>query len=222
MASTQEKNTAPDTQQLLDKFAHPADCLAAWLMLEGAEVFAGAKPANLLNIRNHTRACGRNLYQLWLQHGNQLLELHNLQGMILTNRGSSLLLLLYRRTAVEELLQQPAVQRMLHKAGYPAESDLQSALSLLAQRCAGSDFPHEIGIFLGYPLKDVAGFMGLCRLPFSCQGPWKIYGAAGKSLDLAALFKQCRREMAERLNRYAISCQEQQPLLAKYCCASYN
>jgi hypothetical protein len=69
----------------------------------------------------------------------------------------------------------------------------------LASRFAGRAFPHEIGVFLGYPLKDVAAFMGWVRIPFACQGPWKIYGDPRESLRLAETFRCCRRSMAQRL-----------------------
>ena len=37
-----------------------------------------------------------------------------------------------------------------------------------------AEFPHEIGLFLGYPPEDVQGFLEnrLCK----CVGCWKVYG----------------------------------------------
>ncbi len=44
--------------------------------------------------------------------------------------------------------------------------------------------PHEIGFALGYPVKDVLGYMGL--LPLECTGVcgWKIYGDPSPSLQI--------------------------------------
>ena len=39
-------------------------------------------------------------------------------------------------------------------------------------------FPHEIGIFLGYPLADVAGFIRNKGRNCKCIGTWKVYGDA--------------------------------------------
>jgi hypothetical protein len=47
----------------------------------------------------------------------------------------------------------------------------------------------------GYPAKDVAAFMGLVKLPFACQGPWKIYGDPLQSLGLAEQYRCCRQRM---------------------------
>ncbi|WP_255396957.1 DUF3793 family protein [Geobacter sp. DSM 9736] len=55
-------------------------------------------------------------------------------------------------------------------------TNLEKTLSDLKSHLTGKSFPHEIGIFLGYSLKDVIGFMGWAPLPFTCQGPWKIFG----------------------------------------------
>ena len=45
------------------------------------------------------------------------------------------------------------------------------------------EFPHEIGFFLGYPTKDVLGFMGMNNLPLVGSGPWKMYGKLEESLS---------------------------------------
>ena len=36
-------------------------------------------------------------------------------------------------------------------------------------------FPHEIGLFLGYPLGDVAGFIRNRGKNCKCSGCWKVY-----------------------------------------------
>ena len=52
--------------------------------------------------------------------------------------------------------------------------------------CCSAEFPHEIGIFLGYPLHDVVGFIENRGQNFTCCGCWKSYGdpdAAQKHFD---------------------------------------
>jgi hypothetical protein len=91
---------------------------------------------------------------------------------------------------------------MLHRAGYALTGGTAAVLTELQERCrAGEGFPHEIGIFLGYPLKDVAAFLGWAAIPFTVQGPWKIYGQPEKSLDLAASHQRCREHMVRKLAR---------------------
>jgi hypothetical protein len=189
----------PGWQELSGRYPKDRDCLASFLVLELAEVLQGAKPANLVCLANKRRTCGRNLYLLWKEHGDALLSESGLKVWVLADRGSSLLLLLYCPQALGLLLEQKSVRVILGKAGYREPERLESTLGELEKRVAGEGFPHEIGVFLGYPLKDVVGFLGWARLPFTCQGPWKIFGDPRESLKLAETHRRCRCSMSEQL-----------------------
>lgn len=180
---------------------YPSDeeCLASFLVLELAEVLQGAKPANLVCLANKRRSCGRNLYRLWKEHGAALLEESGLKVRVLDDRGSSILLLLYSQEALGTLIAQKSVRIILGKAGYGNVHDFDSVLDELETRVTGDGFPHEIGVFLGYPLKDVIGFMGWVPLAFTVQGPWKIFGKPEQSLRLAECHRECRSRMSLRL-----------------------
>ena len=56
------------------------------------------------------------------------------------------------------------------------------------------EYPHEIGLILGYPLEDVKGFIsGACE---TCRGPWRAYGnaaAAQKSFERLAFIEHVFR-----------------------------
>lgn len=198
----QQPNVATTTMSLLEQFNDPLDCLTAHLMLECAEVLAGVKPANLISLVNRTRPCGRNLYLLWHQLGDQVLSrFSTLQIMMLHNKGTAVLLLCYSKTSLDQHLAHSGIRALLHKADYRPEAGTDALLDELKQRIAHNDaFPHEIGLFIGYPAKDVAAFMGLVKLPFTCQGPWKIYGNPGQSLSLADQFRHKRQYMGARLS----------------------
>ncbi|MRR53287.1 MAG: DUF3793 family protein [Deltaproteobacteria bacterium] len=181
------------------QFPDDRDCLAAFLAFEAAEVLAGVKPSALINLPDRQRSCGKNFFAIWKEHGQNLIRESSLEGTVLVERPESLLLFLYDRGALCRLLADKKAVAMLRKAGYAAEFDLDSLLTELGSRFVSGAVPHEIGIILGYPLKDVAGFMGISRRQFSCQGPWKIYGNPKESLLLAETHRQCRSRMAGRL-----------------------
>jgi hypothetical protein len=185
---------------LAQRFAEERECLASFLALETAEVLAGEKPANLVNLNNRRRPCGRNLYHLWQRHGRDLVAQSGLAVRELAERGHSRLLLLYRPQVLAALLAKANVSGFLRRAGYAAPVEPEAALTELQSRFSAAGFPHEVGVFLGYPLKDVAGFLGWVDLPVTGQGPWKIYGNPGPSLALADTFRACRCRMARRLN----------------------
>lgn len=188
---------------LARRFPDERACLASFLALEGAEVIAGVKPGNLVNVANRERPCGRNPYELWHSHSVTLLTGTELQARVLLDRGSSLLLYLYRSDLLQKVLNRPPVATILGNCGYRNPLNIAASLDRLQTSVARGAFPHEIGIFLGYPLKDVLAFMGCIDLPFACQGPWKIYGKPEQSLELADRFRQCRCHMSGRLQSCA-------------------
>lgn len=193
--------STPFQPQILERFDNPLDCLTAHLMLECSEVLAGVKPANLISLVNRTRSCGRNLYQLWRRHHEGLTDrFPDLTIRVLQSRQRAVLLLCYNRCHLERHLSHAGIRSLLQRAGYAAEGSGNSLLEELCRRIGEKgSFPHEIGLFIGYPAKDVAAFMGLVNLPFACQGPWKIYGNPERSLGLAEQHRCCRQRMGEIL-----------------------
>lgn len=198
-AHTTIKSSAQGVQpRVIEHFSDPLDCLTAHLMLECSEVLAGVKPANLISLVNRVRPCGRNLYQLWQFHHKGLaVRFSDITFKVLQTRERALLVLCYNRDHLERHLSHAGIRTLLHKAGYAAEASCETLLDELLDRIGKADsFPHEIGLFIGYPAKDVAAFMGLVKLPFACQGPWKIYGNPAQSLCLAEQYRCCRQRMS--------------------------
>ena len=46
------------------------------------------------------------------------------------------------------------------------------------------DFPHEMGVLLGYPLEDVKGFINNRGRIFLYTGYWKVYSDLQQKMDL--------------------------------------
>lgn len=180
--------------QVTSRFPNPLDCLTAHLVLECSETLAGLKPASLVSLVNRQRSCGRNLYQLWQLHGSQVSSaVPMLRFRVLQKSERALLLFCYHPEQLITHLSHPGIRTLLGKAGYDSTGNGEELLEELSGRIEDrASFPHEIGLFIGYPAKDVAAFMGLVKLPFTCQGPWKIFGNPEKSLCLAGSFRRIR------------------------------
>jgi hypothetical protein len=74
------------------------------------------------------------------------------------------LILAYRPKRLDADLKQKGVFTFLKQYGYK-RADSEYAISGLKERFAlQTSFPHEIGLFLGYPLTDVIGFIWDQRL----------------------------------------------------------
>jgi hypothetical protein len=183
------------------RFSDEQDCLASFIALETAEVLAGVKPANLIRVANRTQLCGRNLFQLWKRHSAALLRDSKLRVCCLRHDDGGSLMLFYRKDTLLRHLRSRPVARFLRQAGFDPRQDLHALLAELRRRFrAAGAIPHEIGLFLGYPVKDVAAYMGYISLPCTaCQG-WRIYGNPKPSLALKERFVQCRQLMADRLS----------------------
>ena len=206
-AATDAKELRPLWSMFTDRFPSEKECLAAYVALETAEILAEAKPASLLSIPNRKRSCGRNLYTLWKDHGHDLLADTPLQACELVDRGSSLMILFSHKLNFKKHLARRDITVLLNRAGHGNNITPDQILHRLSKQLQQGVFPHEIGLLLGYPPKDVAAFMGLITIPFTCQGPWKIYGNPGESLRLAERFRQCRNLMAEQLSLCASAVQ---------------
>lgn len=196
-------NHRPAWKQIAPRFSNEQDCLAAFIALEAAEVIAGVKPSALISIPNRPLSCGRNLFTLWHKHATAILGNTNISACHLKDQADAILVLFYQTEPFKAYLQRRDISTLLDKAGYTGPYTPEHAIAQLAARFATTEFPHEIGLFLGYPIKDVMAFMGWIKLPFACQGPWKMYGNPQQSLSLAQRFHECRRQMARLLDSSA-------------------
>jgi len=183
------------------RFQEPSECLFAHLMFECSEVLTGIKPANLISLVNRKRYCGRNLYQIWQEHNPRITEqLTNIKIQVIRDNANGILLFCYDPDQLESKLSHAGIRALLAREGYDTTKTGMELLTELFRRMqCNSSFPHEIGLFIGYPAKDVAAFMGIVNLPFTCQGPWKIFGNPEQSLDLAESFRCSRIEIGRML-----------------------
>ena len=68
---------------------------------------------------------------------------------------------------------------------------MQRSVARLKKRLAEDDFPHEIGVFLGYPLGDVVGFIENRGLNCKCVGCWKVYCNEHEAVKTFERYKKC-------------------------------
>ena len=103
------------------------------------------------------------------------------------------LLYLYRPSSLRRDFGTDEVAALLRKYGYTAD-DADACVQQLRTRIADAPaFPHEIGLFLGYPAEDVRGFIenraGGCK----CVGTWKVYGDEAAARRRFAQYEKCTR-----------------------------
>lgn len=109
-------------------------------------------------------------------------------------------LLIYERERMESYLNRTEHQTFLSIRGYQG-LPLSEKLEILAGRYegyqkSGGEFPHEIGLFLEYPLEDIEGFIvNQGRNALEC-GYWKVYGDVERAREIFELYDRSRKLLA--------------------------
>lgn len=170
---------------------------ASWLAQQLAPTVCGSKPATIL-----TLADGKclPLYKWWDMFGEDIMAETVIAYRIFVRDSARLIVLFYRPEVLHRHLELGEVKRFLRRFAYPAGKGVDGCLQVLQARFCGG-CPHEIGVFLGIPLKDVLGFMGLSGEPLSCRGEWCVFGDAAHSLGAMRRFADDRDMVAARLRQ---------------------
>lgn len=118
--------------------------------------------------------------------------------------GENVLLLVYQPGLLARRLREPKAAELLRRDGYPAGADLDMLLDRLSGRLERErDFPHEIGLFLGYPPEDVEGFQRHRGRECKLCGYWKVYSDVERAQTLFRRYDRCRESLCARLARGA-------------------
>lgn len=157
------------------------------LIMHCSPTLAGIKTANLFN---YTFTLIDDL-MLQVNALNKKLSSKGIHIEVLRIQDSRALILTYRPKNMTVDLSKDGVSDFLKRYGYTftsAEYALQKLKKRLSRQC---DFPHEIGLFLGYPLEDVIGFIKNKGKNCKCTGCWKVYGNKHRTLKLFEQYKKC-------------------------------
>ena len=120
---------------------------------------------------------------------------------VLRRSGKRALIYVYRSARVQKELQRRGVLDFLSNYGYETDR-LEHCLQYLSVRISSHlEFPHEIGLFLGYPLDDVKGFIDNKGRNSRCCGCWKVYCNECEAEKLFARFVKCRSIYWNLFNR---------------------
>lgn len=147
-----------------------------------APTLAGIKTGSLFSCayarREEVVAAVSRLNRRLLPKGLRLVPLRYLPGRVL--------IYLYRPAGLAADLEREEARALLTRAGYQGRSADQRVAELARRLNGGADFPHEVGLFLGYPPEDVRGFIEHRGANCKCVGCWKVYGdpeAARRAFD---------------------------------------
>ena len=110
------------------------------------------------------------------------------------------LIYVYRRADLEKILNRDEISKFLLNQGYLIDDNeivggvnCENIILQLKKKFEKlNQFPHEIGIFLGYPIGDVKGFIENHGCNCKCTGYWKVYCNEEEATKTFRKYKKCR------------------------------
>ena len=118
---------------------------------------------------------------------NRRLRSKGLCVVPLRYRDGTGLIYVYRPGKLHCDLRDETACRLLSSRGYSCGHTADCVRQLRRKLSQQEEFPHEIGLFLGYPPEDVDGFIHR-KNEAKCVGHWKVYGDVESAVRTFALY----------------------------------
>jgi len=189
MKATQSVKCGGDSANLLE-----------FLLIKTTPVILKMKPSVLLRLTNIKKIPEHQHYDQFSNQQQEIMATLQTDYMILRNTGRDLQVLFFDYNELQGVLKQNEIRIFLAERGYHDQTTTEEYLAELKNRFNTTSFPHEIGVFLGYPLKDVRGFIENRHnaLPIP-RVRWQVFGEPTESLRRMWMYR-----FAEDIGRVAI------------------
>ena len=154
---------------------------------------AGLKTGNLFSCPAEDgetlRDSIRRLNAALVPRGARILPIKRMSGRVLCY--------MYRPEKLKQDLSGELARSILAARAYPVGNVDRCVAELCRRLQQDAAFPHEVGLFLGYPAGDVDGFIRLGARSAKCVGTWKVYGDEQRAKDKFAQYKKCTKVYGE-------------------------
>lgn len=142
----------------------------------------------------------KNLNEI-ISNVNKKVVSKGLRFLAIRKTNKCVLFYLYRPNRLKKDISQKSARKILEDAGYNINNPELCVIDLMYKLKKSETFPHEIGLFLGYPPEDVQGFILNCGKNYKCVGDWKVYGDEKEAKKLFLEFKSCRIKYCRYLKK---------------------
>lgn len=147
------------------------ECIEKFLIYNVSLVISGVKPSATVTIKKGNE----NLYDKWIKYGVHFLESIGLKYVNLRECDNALIILIYNEDLLKSYVFRDENKKFLIQIGYEEENNISKYLFILKDRYKEFNCPHELGIFLGFPLNDVKDFMECKKDKCLSCGYWLVY-----------------------------------------------
>lgn len=162
-----------------------------WILEILGPVILGSKPCEILNISSNDHLKEEKINNI----DNFFKDCFRISYKFIEIENGSVRIVFFNKKALKNVFSNKKCVNFLKFLGYPNYSCVDEYVDILTKKLNSNDFPHEIGIFLGYPLKDVLGFMGYGKYEFFETRSWRIYGNPNDSYKTYNNFVNDRNKM---------------------------
>ncbi|MEA4853475.1 MAG: DUF3793 family protein [Christensenella sp.] len=152
-----------------------------------APTLAGIKTANMFHC---PYGCSEEMRKdiRWM---NRALMPKGLRVLPLRYSNGSALLYFYRPSRLQRDLSDGCACKILQRCGYEWNNTGKCVARLACRIRECEQFPHEVGLFLGYPSADVRGFIENQAKGCKCCGCWKVYENETEAKRIFVRYKKC-------------------------------
>jgi hypothetical protein len=175
----------------IERLPEELDDFGRWLFVRVAGVLLACKAGELVMLGDGQ--CRMTIGEQ-LKSIGKISEIWNYSWIALPRHGSRARVMIYDQDRVRSTLARTP-RWVFDKMGYPHDIEPAEFLEEVGRRWTRKEqIPHEIGLALGYPVKDVLGYMGLIPLPCTGNCGWCIHGNPRASLARSRDFREAREK----------------------------
>lgn len=161
-----------------------------------ALISAKLKPSITLNL---FKKSNRKTYFLWNTYANEYLKKLGLNYIKLRESDKTLIVLIYDEKLLRKVINNSDNRKFLSSIGYENYFSIKEVLEKFKERYSIYNCPHELGLFLGYPLEDVKDFMECTEKECLACGYWKVYNKHSKAKVIFNIFDKVKEYTVENM-----------------------
>ncbi len=168
--------------------------LQALIAYHAAPTFLKMKPATLIC----PQTSGRDLETALRESAPCLACSFGVRVAPLRNQTGAFPIFVYHPELLRGALIAEEARELLAEAGYDvSRADVDALVGQLGEKYRGNEFPHEIGVFLGYPVSDVRCFIASRGRGCCVAGCWKAYTNPEQAEKRSTRFQWAKMRAAE-------------------------
>lgn len=162
-------------------------------------VIAGVKPASTITFNKNEF----NTYEGFVKYGDEIIKNLSLDYIVLRVTEDIIVTLIYNDENLLMQLSEVETKKFLVKLGYDEKLSISSYLNTLKIRYNKYHCPHEIGLFLGIPFRDVDDFINCSEKKCLLCGYWKVFNNEERARKLFKLYDDIKlKTQTSILNGY--------------------